>query len=70
MDRLGNMGELKQEKGMRDAIFALKSLIRGKRMGSNSAGNPDIPGSLADRITQALIYGKQRKSHPELRVGK
>ena len=62
------MGELKHEKGTKDAISESESLIRGKRMGRNSAGNPKIPGSLTDRITKTLIYGKQGKSDTDLRI--
>ena len=62
-------GGSKQEKGMWDSIFELKSLIRRQRMGSNSAGNPKIPGSLTDRVTKTLIYGKQEKSDTDMRIG-
>ena len=45
MRRLGEMGDLKHEKGAKEAIVELKSLIHGHRMGRNSAGNSEIPGS-------------------------
>ena len=38
-------------------------------MGRNSAENPKISGSLADRAAETLIYGKQRKSDTDLRIG-
>ena len=69
LDRLGNMEESKREKETKEAILGLKSLIRGNRMGSNSAGNPKIPGPLTDRITKMLIYGKQGKSDTDLGIG-
>ena len=70
MDRLCNMGELKHEEGMEDAILELKSLIRGQRMGSNPADRPEITGSLAGRIAKTLIYGNRRKSDTGLGIGK
>ena len=39
-------------------------------MGSNSAGGPEIAGSLPARIAKTLIYGKQRKSGTDLRIEK
>ena len=53
---------------MGGAILELESLIRGKRMGINSARNPKIPGSLTGRITKTLIYGQQGKSDTDLRI--
>ena len=65
------MGELKHEKGIRDAILGLKSLIRGHRVDRNSADNSKIPGSLADdRIAETLIYGKRKHSGADLEIGK
>ena len=55
---------------MKDAILELKSLIRGNRMGRNSAENPKIPGPLPDRITKTQIYDKQRKSATDLGIAK
>ena len=46
----------------------MKSLIRGKRIGRNSADNSKISGTLADRIANPLIYGKKRKSDTDLRI--
>ena len=63
------MGESKREKGAREAILELESLIHGHRTGSNSAENPKMSGSLADSITKTLIYGKQGKSDIDLRIG-
>ena len=53
---------------MKDAILELKSIMRGHRMGSKSAGNPKMSGSLADTITKALIYGKHAKSDTDLGI--
>ena len=39
-------------------------------MGINSADNPEISGSLADRVSKTLIYGKQRKSDADMEIGK
>ena len=39
-------------------------------MGSNSAGNSEIAGSLVDRITKTSTYGKQRKSETDLKIEK
>ena len=43
MGRLGNMGYLEREKGEKESISELKSLILGHRMGINSPGNLKIP---------------------------
>ena len=69
MGHLGNMDVSKHEKGMKEALFELKSFFHGQRMGSNSAGHSEISGSLVDRITKTLIYGKLRKSETDLRIG-
>ena len=52
------------------SIVESKSLIHGYRMGSNSPGKLKIPGSLAGRITKTSIYGEERKSETDLRIGK
>ena len=71
MDHLWNMGgELKHDKGTKEAILESESLIHGHRMGGNSAGNQKMSGSLSDRITKTLIYGKQGKSDIDLRIGR
>ena len=70
MDRLADMGELKHEEGMRGDILESESLIRGHRMGRNSAENPKITGPLVDRIAKTLIYGNRRKSGTDLKSGK
>ena len=44
MDHLGGVGDLKHEKGMKEAIAELKSLIRGHRMYSNSPGKLKFTG--------------------------
>ena len=38
-------------------------------MDSNSPDKSKIPDSLADRITKTLIYGKERKSETDLKIG-
>ena len=69
MDHLGNVEELKHDEGLKDAILELESLIRGHRMGRNSADNPKITGPLADRIAKTSIYGNRRKSDTDLKIG-
>ena len=64
------VGALKREEGTKDDISELKSLIRGHRVGTNSAENPKISGSLADRIAKTLIYGKKRKSDTDREIEK
>ena len=63
------MGEAKHEKGMGEAIVELKSLIHGQRVNNNSPGKTKIPGPLTDKITKTLIFGKERKSETDLRIG-
>ena len=65
MDHVG----IGTRKGDGGAILELKSLIRWHRVGRNSAGNPKISGSVADRIAKASIYSKKRKSDTDLRIG-
>ena len=62
------MGDLEHEKGTKEAIAELKSLIHGHRMGRNSPGKSKIPGPLAGRITKTMIYGKERKSELDLGI--
>ena len=64
------VGALKREEGTKDDISELKSLIRGHRVGTNSAENPKISGSLADRIAKTLIYGNRRNSATDFEIGK
>ena len=64
------MGELKQEEGMGDAVTELKSLTRGHRIGSNSADNAKIPGSLAGRNANTLIHGEEKKSAADSEICK
>ena len=68
MDHLGNIEAPKHGIGMKEAVLDLKPLIHGHRTGSNSAVNPKMSGSLADRITKMSIYGKQGKSDIDLRI--
>ena len=70
MDHVGNIEELKHDEGRKDDISESKSLIRGQRMGSNSADNSEISGSLGDRISKTPIHGNQRKSDADLKIGK
>ena len=53
---------------MGDGILESESLIRGHRVCRNSAGNPEISVSLADRIAETLIYGNRRKSGDDLEI--
>ena len=55
---LCNMVDLKHAEVTGDSITELTSLIRGKRMGRNSADSAKISVCLADRIAETLIYGK------------
>ena len=64
------MEELKHEKGTKEAIMELKSLIQGHRINSNYPNDKGISGSLADRVTKMLIYGKERKSETDLKLTK
>ena len=70
MDHFGNMGDMEHEKGAKEAIAEMESLIRGHRMGSNSPGKLKTSGSLAGRITKTLIYGEARKSETDLEIDK
>ena len=70
MDHIGHVGDLKHEKGMKEAVVELKSLINGHRMGSNSAGNSEIPGSLVGRVTKTLIYDKRRNRKQIRKLGR
>ena len=56
---------------MGKSIVGLKSLIQGHRINNNNpTSKTGISGSLADRITKMLIYGKERKSETDLEIGK
>ena len=59
INHLANVEELKHEKGTKSSIMELKSLIQSQRINSNSANKTGTTGSLADRITKMLIYGKE-----------
>ena len=61
VDPLGNLGELKHEKGMEEAISELKSLIQGHRVNSYLPTNTGISGALADRITKNVDLRKRKK---------
>ena len=60
-DRLGNVNDLKHEKGMGEAIAdcGVGIVNPWARMGRNSADNSEISGSLVYRITKTLIYGNE-----------
>ena len=64
------MEELKREKGMKESIVELESLIQRHRRNNNSTNQTGISGSLADRITKMAIYGKERKSETYLKIDK
>ena len=57
-------------KGCGESIVELKSLIPRHRVNNNSTNNTGTSGSLSDRITKMLIYGKGRKSDTDLEIGK
>ena len=61
---------MKHEKGAKESIVELKSLIPRHRVNNNSTNNTGTSGSLSDRITKMLIYGKGRKSDTDLEIGK
>ena len=52
INHLANVEESKHEKGMKDSIMELKSLIQSQRINSNSANKTGTTGPLADRITK------------------
>ena len=62
--------ELKHEKGAKEAIVELESLIRWQRIARNSAGNPNNSGSLTDSVAKTLFYYKLGKSDTDLGIGK
>ena len=66
--RLFHVEELKHEALTKEAIMALKSLMRGRRIGRNSSGNSKISGSLSGRILKTSIYGNERKSAADLGI--
>ena len=55
-------------KGRKMPFFESKSLIRGHRVGRNSAGNSKVPCSLSDRFGETMIYGKRRTSGMDLEI--
>ena len=60
MEHIGNMVELKRDEGTKVARAELKSLFLGHRIGNNSAGSAQIPGSLAGSIAKRRFTGKKR----------
>ena len=68
--RLSQVGELKKEEGTTEEITESEYLMRGKRIGRNSSDNLRISGSLNDRISQTLIYGKNIKPPIGLEIEK
>ena len=50
--------------------MGLKSLIQKQRINSNSVNKTGIAGSLTDRITKLLIYGKEKKSETDQKIDK
>ena len=70
INHLENAEEIKHEKGTKDAIMELKSLIQKQRINSNSTKKTGTAGSLTDRITKLLIYGKEKKSETDQKIDK
>ena len=70
INHLENVEEVKHEKGTKEAIMELKSLIQKRRTNSNSMNKAGATGSLTDRITKLLIYGKETKSETDKKIGK
>ena len=70
INHLSNVEEVKHEKGMKEAITELKSLIRHHRINRNSINKTGTEGSLTDRITKLSIYGKEKKSETDQKIGK
>ena len=61
MEHLSQAEESQREEGENEAIAELKSLMRGHHIGDNSSGNLKMSGSLAERIAETLIYGKENR---------
>ena len=70
MEHLSQVGESKRVEGAGGEITEFKSLMRGYRIGRNSPGNLKISGPLAGSIVETLIYGEERKSAADLRIGR
>ena len=68
-EHICQVGELKHEEGVKDAITEVELLMRGHHIGSNSPDGLKMPGSMDDRIAETLIYGKGRKSEADLKIG-
>ena len=70
INHLSNVEEVKHEKGMKEAIMEMRSLIQNQRINSNSINKTGTAGSLTDRITKLLIYGKEKKSETDQKIDK
>ena len=64
INHLPNVEELKHEKGTKESIMELKSLIQSQRINSNPSYKTGTTGPLAERITKLAIYGKERNRKP------
>ena len=51
---------------MKESIMGSISLLRNQRVNSDSVNETGTTGSLADRITNLSIYGKEKKSEADL----
>ena len=70
-DCVGSLSQAEESKHEEwESQTELKSLMRGHHIDCNSSGNLKIPGSSADRIAETLIYGKERKSAIDWKIGK
>ena len=70
MRHISQVGELKHEAGIKEAITELESLMRGRHIANNSEDNSEISGSLYGRIVKTWIYGKGMKSTVYLEIAK
>ena len=67
VNRLTNVEALKHEKEMGESIMGHISLLRNQRVNSDSVKETGANSSLADRITNMLIYGKEKNSETDLK---
>ena len=69
MRRNKSSGELKRGEDTKAAITELKSLMHGRRIWGNSAGNSEIPGPFSGGIAKSLIYGKETRYAVGMEIG-
>ena len=55
---------------MNEAITESESLMRGGIIENNSEDNLKNPGALSGIIAKTLLYGKERESAVDLKIGK